>query len=143
MTVLLSPRETLNKSSGSRRWRCGLSPRGVASYARWFPCTRRHNDADHACGNDAVGCRRCSSPAPCGLRRNRALASALATSVSCRASWHCGMCQRAAKLFLRSSRFHLQRDSRRLIQCFPSRMFVLFSTRCRVLSAALHESEDC
>jgi hypothetical protein len=24
----------------------------------------------------------------------------------------------AAKLFLRSSRFHLQRDSRRLIQCF-------------------------
>jgi hypothetical protein len=26
----------------------------------------------------------------------------------------------AAKLSYRSSRFHLQRDSRRLIQCFPS-----------------------
>jgi hypothetical protein len=40
-----------------------LSPRGVASYARWLPCTRRHDDAD-----------RPQSPVPCGLRRNRALA---------------------------------------------------------------------
>jgi hypothetical protein len=106
--IPISPRKTLNKSSGSRRWRCGLSPRGVASYARSeqacdkpvAPCTRRHDDADRPCGNDAVGCRRCSGPAPCGLRRNRALANVLATSVSCRASWHCGLCHRRCEALL-------------------------------------------